>query len=35
MKDHRVQRRPYQEIGAMIRDLIAQTPYRPGERLPP
>ncbi|MBC9891673.1 GntR family transcriptional regulator, partial [Salmonella enterica subsp. enterica serovar Panama] len=35
MKSNTSQQRPYQEVGAMIRDLIVQTPYRPGERLPP
>lgn len=35
MKSNTSQQRPYQEVGAMIRDLIVQTPYQPGERLPP
>ncbi|WP_149873112.1 GntR family transcriptional regulator, partial [Salmonella enterica] len=35
MKSNTSQQRPYQEVGAMIRDLIVQTPYRPAERLPP
>lgn len=35
MKSEASQQRPYQEVGAMIRDLIVHTPYRPGERLPP
>jgi len=35
MKSKASQQRPYQEVGAMIRDLIAHTPYNSGERLPP
>lgn len=35
MKSQISQHRPYQEIGALIRDLIVKTPYRPGDRLPP
>ena len=35
MKSNTSQQRPYQEVGAIIRDLIVQTPYQPGERLPP
>ena len=35
MKSNTSQQRPYQEVGAMIRDLIVQTSYHPGERLPP
>ncbi|MEA5720237.1 GntR family transcriptional regulator, partial [Salmonella enterica subsp. enterica serovar Virginia] len=27
MKSNTSQQRPYQEVGAMIRDLIVQTPY--------
>ncbi|MDE8360947.1 GntR family transcriptional regulator, partial [Klebsiella pneumoniae] len=27
--------RPYQEVGALIRNLIVQAPYNPGDRLPP
>ncbi|MDU7257251.1 MAG: GntR family transcriptional regulator [Escherichia coli] len=35
MKSATSAQRPYQEVGAMIRDLIIKTPYNPGERLPP
>ncbi|HEB1225533.1 Uxu operon transcriptional regulator [Escherichia albertii] len=35
MKSATSAQRPYQEVGAMIRDLIITTPYNPGERLPP
>lgn len=35
MKSQPSQHRPYQEVGALIRDLIVQTPYNPGDRLPP
>lgn len=35
MKSQISQHRPYQEVGALIRDLIVKTPYRPGDRLPP
>ncbi|GDF47504.1 fructuronate-inducible hexuronate regulon transcriptional repressor [Escherichia coli] len=35
MKSVTSAQRPYQEVGAMIRDLIIKTPYNPGERLPP
>ncbi|HEA9263905.1 Uxu operon transcriptional regulator [Escherichia coli] len=35
MKSATFAQRPYQEVGAMIRDLIIKTPYNPGERLPP
>ena len=35
MKSATSAQRPYQEVGAMIRDLIINTPYNPGERLPP
>ena len=35
MKSQTSQHRPYQEVGALIRDLIVKTPYRPGDRLPP
>ncbi|MFP9230252.1 Uxu operon transcriptional regulator [Pectobacterium cacticida] len=35
MKSETSSPRPYQEVGAMIRDLIVSTPYNPGERLPP
>ncbi len=35
MKANTSQQRPYQEVGAMIRDRIVQRPYRPGEGLPP
>ncbi|POT56146.1 GntR family transcriptional regulator [Citrobacter amalonaticus] len=35
MKSETSSPRPYQEVGAMIRDLIVRTPYTPGERLPP
>ncbi|MHA6383900.1 hypothetical protein ACX3V1_13335, partial [Escherichia coli] len=34
MKSATSAQRPYQEVGAMIRDLIIKTPYNPGERLP-
>ena len=35
MKSQTSQHRPYQEVGALIRNLIVQTPYNPGDRLPP
>lgn len=35
MKYELSQQRPYQNVGAMIQDLIIQTPYLPGDRLPP
>lgn len=35
MKSSTSQQRPYQEVGAMIRDLIVGAPYLPGARLPP
>ncbi|HGO5395386.1 TPA: Uxu operon transcriptional regulator [Klebsiella michiganensis] len=35
MKSQTSQHRPYQEVGALIRNLIIQTPYNPGDRLPP
>jgi len=35
MKPEPSQQRPYQDVGVMIQDLIIQTPYLPGERLPP
>ncbi|MGY0162910.1 Uxu operon transcriptional regulator [Edwardsiella tarda] len=34
MKGKNTQARPYQAVGAMIRHLIRETPYRPGTRLP-
>ncbi|MBV4365352.1 Uxu operon transcriptional regulator [Erwinia phyllosphaerae] len=35
MKLNSSQQRPYQEVGEMLRKLIAQKPYAIGERLPP
>lgn len=35
MKTEFSQQRPYQDVGMMIQDLIVQTPYLPGSRLPP
>lgn len=35
MKPEPSQQRPYQDVGVMIQDLIIQTPYLPGSRLPP
>ncbi len=35
MKSATSAQRPYQEVGAIIRNLIIKTPYNPGERLPP
>lgn len=35
MKTEPSQQRPYQDVGLMIQELITQTPYLPGSRLPP
>lgn len=35
MKPNMTPQRPYQEVGAQLRALIAEKPYQPGQRLPP
>ncbi|MDA3134471.1 Uxu operon transcriptional regulator [Atlantibacter subterraneus] len=35
MKSNTPQQRPYQEVGVMLRNMIAQKQYAVGERLPP
>lgn len=35
MKSSLIQQRPYQEVGGILRDMIAQKRYVLGERLPP
>ncbi|MFK8260048.1 Uxu operon transcriptional regulator [Erwinia sp. AnSW2-5] len=35
MKSNTSQQRPYQEVGAMLRKMIAQNHYAAGDRLPP